>query len=119
MDNPVVGIWTTAARRSTVIKNPDGTTDHSGNWVQSSRLGMPLVNEVVVPVGLKNYFNGRVRRMTSSTSAPSTTPNSLACSRPLRDTGSRLERDEGRYPKSRSDLGVPERRRHAEPSAQR
>ena len=58
MDNPVVGIWTTAARRSTVVQNPDGSTDHSGEWVQISRLGMPLVNEVVVPVGLKNYFNG-------------------------------------------------------------
>ena len=25
--------------------------------MQVSRLGMPLVNEVVVPVGLKDYFN--------------------------------------------------------------
>jgi hypothetical protein len=57
-ENPVVGIWTTASRRSTTIQNPDGTTSSQGKWVQISRLGMPLVNEVVVPVGTKNYFNG-------------------------------------------------------------
>jgi Domain of unknown function (DUF4331) len=57
-DNPVVGIWTTAARRSTTVIRPDGTTTSRGDWVQISRLGMPLVNEVVVPVSLKNYFNG-------------------------------------------------------------
>ena len=26
--------------------------------MQVSRLGMPLVNEVVVPIGFKDYFNG-------------------------------------------------------------
>jgi hypothetical protein len=28
-----------------------------GRWVQVSRLGMPLVNEVVIPLGLKDRFN--------------------------------------------------------------
>ena len=27
--------------------------DYSGNWVQVSRLGMPLTNEVVIPIGIK------------------------------------------------------------------
>lgn len=31
--------------------------EHSGGWVPVSRLGMPLVNELVVPVGLKDRFN--------------------------------------------------------------
>ena len=56
--NPVIGIWNTASRRSTRIQNPDGSQSFEGRWVQVSRLGMPLVNEVVVPVSLKDYFNG-------------------------------------------------------------
>ncbi len=44
--NPIVGIWSTASRRA-----PGGT------WVQVSRLGMPLVNEVVIPAGKKDKWN--------------------------------------------------------------
>jgi len=57
-ENPVIGIWSTASRRSTRIQKGDGSQSFEGNWVQLSRLGMPLVNEVVVPVSLKDYFNG-------------------------------------------------------------
>jgi hypothetical protein len=56
--NPIIGIWSTTSRKSTVIQNPDGSTVRRGDFVQVSRLGMPLVNEVVIPVGLKDYFNG-------------------------------------------------------------
>ena len=56
--NPIVGIWSTTSRRSVQIQNGDGSTDRNGKFVQVSRLGMPLVNEVVIPVGLKDYFNG-------------------------------------------------------------
>ena len=56
--NPVVGIWSTASRRSTRIQTAAGSQKFRGRWVQLSRLGMPLVNEVVVPVGTKDYFNG-------------------------------------------------------------
>jgi hypothetical protein len=55
--NPVVGVWSTASRRSTRIQKADGSQTFRGGWVQLSRLGMPLVNEVVVPVGAKDYFN--------------------------------------------------------------
>ena len=55
--NPVVGIWSTASRRSTRIQTAAGAQSFRGPWVQLSRLGMPLVNEVVVPVGAKDYFN--------------------------------------------------------------
>ncbi|HYO60912.1 MAG TPA: DUF4331 domain-containing protein [Actinomycetota bacterium] len=55
--NPVVGVWSTASRRSTRIQKADGSQSFRGRWVQLSRLGMPLVNEVVVPVGAKDYFN--------------------------------------------------------------
>ena len=55
--NPVIGTWSTASRRSTRIQTSSGTQSFRGPWVQLSRLGMPLVNEVVVPVSAKDYFN--------------------------------------------------------------
>ncbi|MBI4260139.1 MAG: DUF4331 domain-containing protein [Actinobacteria bacterium] len=56
--NPVIGIWSTASRRSTRVQKANGTQDLSGPFVQVSRLGMPLVNEVVIPVGDKDKWNG-------------------------------------------------------------
>lgn len=55
--NAIIGVWSTANRFSTTVLNTDGTRDVSGDLVQVSRLGMPLVNEVVVPVGAKDLFN--------------------------------------------------------------
>ncbi|HSR84785.1 MAG TPA: DUF4331 domain-containing protein [Streptosporangiaceae bacterium] len=53
--NPVIGVWSTAERPRVRItgKTITSTTD----LVQVSRLGNPLVNEVVVPAGLKDAFN--------------------------------------------------------------
>jgi hypothetical protein len=56
--NPIIGIWSTTSRRSTTVQMSDGSQQSQGRFVQVSRLGMPLVNEVVIPVGLKDYFNG-------------------------------------------------------------
>jgi hypothetical protein len=42
---------------ATTTRTPSGQT-HSGDWVQVSRLGNPLVNEVVIPAGVKDTFNG-------------------------------------------------------------
>ncbi len=53
----VLGIWTTASRPTTRIQTPDGQLHYQGGDVQVSRLGSPLVNEVVVPVGAKDSFN--------------------------------------------------------------
>ncbi len=52
-----IGVWSTASRPSMRIENGDGSQTFKGKNVQVSRLGSPLVNEVVVPVGLKDYFN--------------------------------------------------------------
>ncbi|WP_203825912.1 DUF4331 domain-containing protein [Actinoplanes palleronii] len=49
--NPVVGIWTTTSRMGADM---DGKP---GKLQQVSRLGMPLVNEVVLPLRKKNRFN--------------------------------------------------------------
>ncbi len=51
--NPVIGIWSTTERPAMRMANGQS----SGGWVQVSRLGQPLVNEVVVPSGLKDAFN--------------------------------------------------------------
>jgi hypothetical protein len=56
-DGPIVGIWNTASRRSVRVLDASGGLSDSGDLVQVSRLGMPLVNEVVVPVAAKDYFN--------------------------------------------------------------
>jgi hypothetical protein len=53
--NPVVGIWSTTERRSALVADAPGTPDDK--WVQVSRLGNPLVNEVVIPLALKDAFN--------------------------------------------------------------
>ena len=56
-DDGIIGIWNTASRSSVRIQNNAGQVLHQGPQVQVSRLGMPLVNEVVVPVAAKDYFN--------------------------------------------------------------
>ena len=60
---PIIGGWTTAslpASRALGAVTPglDGAQQTSGNYVQVSRLGMPLVNEVVIGLKDKNKFNG-------------------------------------------------------------
>jgi hypothetical protein len=52
----VLGIWGGASRRKVQVR--DGhTMRESGPWVQVSRLGNPLFNEVIVPVGDKDRWN--------------------------------------------------------------
>jgi uncharacterized protein DUF4331 len=55
--SPIVGVWATASRPTTTTRIA-GSETSAGNFVQVSRLGMPLVNEVVVPVGKKDLWNG-------------------------------------------------------------
>jgi hypothetical protein len=54
---PVIGVWATASRPQTTTRKAGGESSF-GPYVQVSRLGMPLVNEVVVPVGQKDKWNG-------------------------------------------------------------
>jgi hypothetical protein len=55
--NKNVGIYATASRQKATILRNDGTKDGYGRWVQVSRLGNPLINEVVIPLGKKDYWN--------------------------------------------------------------
>jgi len=56
-NNNIIGIWDTAERQQTRVLNGDGTVGFSGPEIQVSRLGMPLVNEIVIPLGKKDLFN--------------------------------------------------------------
>lgn len=54
--DPVLGVWATARRQSMpVLAQADNAA--AADPVQVSRLGMPLVNEVVLPLALKDTFN--------------------------------------------------------------
>ena len=55
--NNVIGIWDTAERLRNQTINGDGTISVSGPEQQVSRLGMPLVNEIVIPLAKKDLFN--------------------------------------------------------------
>ena len=56
----VLGVWSAASRRH--VRMVDAANDEkseSGPWMQVSRLGNPLFNEVIVPLGKKDAWNGR------------------------------------------------------------
>ncbi|MEJ7611647.1 MAG: DUF4331 domain-containing protein, partial [Ferruginibacter sp.] len=53
----VIGVWASASRQQIKTLNPGGTQSFSGQWVQVSRLGMPLTNEAIIPIGMKDSWN--------------------------------------------------------------
>ncbi|HEY0063703.1 MAG TPA: DUF4331 domain-containing protein [Telluria sp.] len=62
VSDPVIGAWTTASMRQGRLLNPSPKSDadvsrEGGAWTQVSRLGMPLVNEVVIGLKDKDKFN--------------------------------------------------------------
>ncbi|MFZ2235523.1 MAG: DUF4331 domain-containing protein, partial [Dokdonella sp.] len=71
---PVIGGWTTASLRQGLVYNPSpkglvaglptakGTTIEGGAWTQVSRLGAPLVNELVIGLPDKDRFNSSAPR---------------------------------------------------------
>ena len=52
----VIGVWASAHRQKGVFTDETATT-RSGPFTQVSRLGNPLVNEVLIPVGEKDGWN--------------------------------------------------------------
>jgi hypothetical protein len=62
-NDPVIGGWTTASLRQARVMVPgpghgiNAANKPGGAWSQVSRLGMPLVNEVVIGLGDKDSFN--------------------------------------------------------------
>ena len=58
---PIIGVWTTASMRQARVLNPGATytvpSVEGGAWTQVSRLGAPLVNEVVIGLPDKDRWN--------------------------------------------------------------
>ena len=53
-----IGVWTTASRQRARVYDTDRSLYvNSGPFTQVSRLGNPLVNEVLIPMGKKDYWN--------------------------------------------------------------
>jgi hypothetical protein len=60
--HPTIGIWASASRRAERTIDSLGNVKWRGPWVQVSRLGNPLVNEVIIPRHLKDYWNAQQPR---------------------------------------------------------
>jgi uncharacterized protein DUF4331 len=55
--NPTIGVYASASRRKIRVLQKDGEADNYGKFVQVSRLGEPLINEAVIPLGRKDEWN--------------------------------------------------------------
>ncbi|MFZ1704689.1 MAG: DUF4331 domain-containing protein [Saprospiraceae bacterium] len=53
----VIGVWASASRPAIKTLSTGNTPAYTGDWIQVSRLGMPLTNEAVIPIGDKDYWN--------------------------------------------------------------
>ncbi|QNF31232.1 DUF4331 family protein (plasmid) [Adhaeribacter swui] len=53
----IIGVWASSSRRKITVRNSNGEDKHEGEYVQVSRLGMPLTNEVIIPIGRKDEWN--------------------------------------------------------------
>jgi hypothetical protein len=55
---PVIGVWTTASRQQVRLWDTEASQQvWSGPFTQVSRLGDPLINEVIIPLGKKDFWN--------------------------------------------------------------
>ncbi len=54
--NPVIGVWSTTSQQTMQLSS--GQANPTGNAVQVSRLGNPLINEVISAANMKDAFNG-------------------------------------------------------------
>lgn len=72
--NGVIGGWTTASVRQARVINPTASytvpAREGGAWTQVSRLGSPLVNEVVIGVPDKDKFNASEPKDDAANFAP-------------------------------------------------
>ena len=70
-----------SGRRRAARRALSAATAASGRAVdQVSRLGMPLINEVIIPMGQKDYWNTQAPGGTLSSAASTTTRRSRGCS---------------------------------------
>ena len=65
--NAVVGVWSSTERKAIKV---NGKGQQVERWKQVSRLGNPLINEVIIPIGLKDKYNATSPADDGRTSAP-------------------------------------------------
>ncbi|MBK6481831.1 MAG: DUF4331 domain-containing protein [Chitinophagaceae bacterium] len=53
----VIGVWASASRKKVKTLDGVGGQTSTGKYVQISRLGMPLTNEAIIPIGKKDLWN--------------------------------------------------------------
>ena len=53
----VIGVWASASRPAIQTLSASAGNGASGDYVQVSRIGMPLTNEVINPIGSKDRWN--------------------------------------------------------------
>jgi hypothetical protein len=53
----VIGVYASASRQRFTVLRESGNDTTAGDWVQVSRLGQPLINEVIIPLGQKDRWN--------------------------------------------------------------
>jgi hypothetical protein len=71
----VIGVWTSASRQKIRgIDDETGTHFNAGPFRQVSRLGNPLVNEVLIPLAKKDYWNAQPPSRDSQFSSYVTSP---------------------------------------------
>jgi len=56
----IIGVWASASRQQIRTLNTNGTESYSGSYVQVSRIGMPLTNEAIIPIGQKDVWNSKI-----------------------------------------------------------
>ena len=55
----VIGVWASASRQQIKTISTAGQSTYTGNYIQVSRIGMPLTNEAVIPIGMKDKWNSK------------------------------------------------------------
>jgi hypothetical protein len=53
----IIGVWASTSRQETKTLYNNGTESFSGAWIQVSRIGMPLTDDMIIPVGHTDYWN--------------------------------------------------------------
>jgi hypothetical protein len=102
--NAVIGVWTTAKRQKIRgIDEDRGTSFNAGPFLQVSRLGNPLVNEVLIPLAQKDYWNAQHPRHDAQFAAFVASP-ALAALLPVLYPG--VFRNLAAYTKPRADLAA-------------
>jgi hypothetical protein len=76
--NAIISMWSSTWRlQNRVLSDTGAKPTDSGAWVQVSRLGVPLVNEVVIPLGQKDLFNASYLKALFNIDSPPMPRNDL------------------------------------------